>query len=125
MAKQDKIKTIEINGEKFVSLSEVRTPAPDLDGMPYKLIRGDRSGVFCGFVEKSDGKEVVLRQARRLWYWSGAASLSQLAEDGVSNPSQCKFPKEMSRVRITDVIEEIDMTDKAYKSVKGVEEWKK
>lgn len=123
MPKQEKIETIEINGEKFIRQSDVRNDAPDLDGMEYKLIRGDRSGVFAGFVESRNGKEVILRQARRLWYWSGAASLSQLAEEGVKNPDACKFPKEMKRVRITDVIEEIDVSDLAYESIKGVDVW--
>lgn len=55
------------------------------------IIRGDRSGVEFGTLVAQNGREVTLKNARRIWYWSGAASLSQLAKDGTSNPSNCKF----------------------------------
>mgnify|MGYP006355232579 FL=1 len=41
-----------------------------------KIVRTYSAGVFFGEVVKRTGKEVVMRNARRLWYWSGAASLS-------------------------------------------------
>lgn len=46
------------------------------------IIRGDRSGVEFGELVEQNGNEVTLKNARRLWYWAGAASLSQLAMDG-------------------------------------------
>ena len=54
-------------------------------------MRGDRSGVFFGTLAEKDGQEVRLEKCRRLWYWDGAASISQLAVDGVSAPNNCKF----------------------------------
>ena len=45
------------------------------------IIRGDRSGVEFGTLIAQNGQEVILHNARRLWYWDGAASLSQLAKD--------------------------------------------
>lgn len=55
------------------------------------LIRGNRSGVEFGELVSQNGSEVTLKNARRIWYWDGAASLSQLSKDGTSNPSNCKF----------------------------------
>lgn len=55
------------------------------------LIRGDRSGVEFGTLVAYDGQEVTLHNARRIWYWDGAASLSQLAKDGALKPDNCKF----------------------------------
>ena len=49
----------------------------------YKIVRTYSAGVFAGEVESIDGKTVVIKNARRLWYWKGAASLSELAVRGV------------------------------------------
>ena len=60
---------------------------------PYVIVRTQSAGVFAGNLKSRDGKEVVLTDARRLWYWAGAASLSQLAVSGTSRPGDfCKFP---------------------------------
>ncbi len=40
------------------------------------IIRGDRSGVEFGELVEQNGNEVTLKNARRLWYLGGAASLS-------------------------------------------------
>ncbi len=61
----------------------------------YVIVRTNSAGVFAGTLESKDGQEVVLKDARRLWLWSGAASLSELSVAGVSNPSHCKFPCEV------------------------------
>ena len=62
-----------------------------------------------------DGKDVVLSSARRLWYWAGAASLSQLAVSGTTNPTACKFPVAVPSVTLTEAIEIIPVSDKAEK----------
>lgn len=64
----------------------------------YVIVRTQSAGVFAGYLESQKGQEVVLTHARRLWYWEGAASLSQMAETGTSNPKSCKFPISVSRV---------------------------
>ena len=58
----------------------------------YSIIRTYSAGVFAGYIKSRKGKEAVITNARRIWYWSGAASLSELSLKGVKNPSQCKFP---------------------------------
>lgn len=89
----------------------------------YKIVRTYSAGVFAGTIESRNGQEVVMRNARRLWYWEGASSLSELAMLGVSKPSKCKFPCEVDRVELLQVIEILDCTEKAEKSIKGVEIW--
>lgn len=91
----------------------------------YVIIRGDRSGVFAGTLEAQEGREVVLTNCRRLWYWSGAASLHQVAVDGVKNPCDCKFTVTVSKIKILDAIEVIPATDVAEASIKAVAEWKR
>lgn len=90
----------------------------------YVIVRSGDAGVFAGYLHNADGDWVELKNARRLWYWEGAASLSELAMKGVSEPSKCKFPCEVGFVKIIGVCEIIDATDKCRKSIKSVPEWK-
>lgn len=91
----------------------------------YVIVRTSTAGVFAGTIESKKGREVVLSNARRLWYWSGAASLSELAMRGTSSPSTCKFPCEVSRVELLEAIEILDVTPQAMKSIKDVPVWSK
>lgn len=88
------------------------------------IIRGDRSGVEFGTLVEHNGQEVTLHNARRIWYWEGAATLSQLATDGTSIPKNCKFTITVKSITILDAVEIIPCTDKAIKSIEGVPEWK-
>ncbi|MDE7442589.1 MAG: hypothetical protein K2M65_00325 [Muribaculaceae bacterium] len=88
------------------------------------IIRGDLSGVFFGTLVAKNGREVKLADCRRLWFWSGAASLSQLAVDGVKYPKKCKFTVTVSEILILDAIEIIPCADKAVKSITSTYEWK-
>jgi hypothetical protein len=94
-----------------------------VDKKQYVICRGDRSGVFAGYFSSKNGREVTLLNARRLWYWVGAASLSQLSVDGVSQPESCKFPCEVEQVEILDVIEILPCTEKAKQSIANVKVW--
>lgn len=89
----------------------------------YVIARTTSAGVFAGYLESRKGREVVLTKARRLWYWSGAASLSQLAMEGVKNPGGCKFPCEVDRVELLEAVEILDVTEAAKKSIAGVPIW--
>jgi hypothetical protein len=89
----------------------------------YVIVRTYSAGVFAGTLNSRDGKEVVLSDARRLWYWAGAASLSQLAVSGTSRPKDCKFPTAVSSVTLTEAIEILDVTPEAEASIKAVPVW--
>jgi len=115
-------KVISIDGVDYVKVDSCQ-PAEKMDGLEYKLVRGDRSGVFTGYLKDLDGTQATLLDCRRIWYWDGAASISQLAVDGTSKPENCKFPKEVSKLIVLDVIEVLDVTEKARKSIQGVKEW--
>lgn len=97
--------------------------------MSAKIVRAYGAGVFYapqGFIERSaDGKRGIIPNARRLWYWSGAASLSQLAVDGPQDPANCKFPNHVSNIELTDIIEVLDVTEKAAKAIEAVPVWQK
>ena len=88
------------------------------------IIRADRAGVFFGTLKEKNGNEVTLTDCRRLWYWDGAASISQLAVDGTTLPNNCKFTVIVPKISILGVIEIIPCTSEAIKSILGVKEWR-
>lgn len=90
----------------------------------WYIIRTNRAGVFFGHIKERNGSEATLTDARRIWYWDGAASLSQLAVDGPNRPKTCKFTVTVSEMTILGVIEIIPCTDKAVKAIREVPEWK-
>ena len=89
------------------------------------IIRADRAGVFYGTITRKEGNEVELKDCRRLWYWDGACSISELAVNGTSAPRSCKFSVIVEQITILGVIEIIPVTDKASKSIESVVVWKR
>jgi hypothetical protein len=95
--------------------------------MGKAIVRTYSAGVFMGELDQAsrsaDGKRGVIKNARRLWYWSGAASLSQLATKGTSNPKGCKFPAVVDEIEVTEIIEVLPVTEKAAESIEAVPVW--
>jgi len=89
----------------------------------YCMVRTYSAGVFAGTIETLEGKVAKLTNARRIYYWDGAATLSQLATDWTSKPEKCKFPVAVDEVILTQVIEIIPITDKAKASIDSVAVW--
>lgn len=96
--------------------------------MEKSIIRTDRAGVFYGTVTNKAatpaGLIVTIKDCIRLWYWSGACSLSQLAVDGTKNPNSCKFAVPLESIEVAGVIEIIPCTEKACDSIEAVASWK-
>ena len=89
----------------------------------YVIIRSGQAGVFAGVFVSRKGREVVLKNARRIWYWDGAASLSQLAMEGTKAPENCKFPAPVGLIEVLTVDEILDCTDAARLSIESVKPW--
>jgi ferredoxin-fold anticodon binding domain-containing protein len=49
----------------------------------HAIIRTYSAGVHAGTVKSINGKEVVLTDARRLWYWNGAFTLNAVANEAI------------------------------------------
>jgi hypothetical protein len=119
-----KVNEITVDGTVYVPKgSEVSQPAVSLDGMKFCIIRTYSAGVFAGYIKERIGKEATIINAIRLWYWAGAASLSQLSQDGVAKPDDCKFGIPMPEVTVTEAIEIIPTTAKAQASIQSVKSW--
>ena len=89
------------------------------------IVRGKDSGVFFGEIAERNGKEVLMNNVRRLWYWDGAASISQLAQEGTVRPKNCKFTVTVDEILVLDAIEIDKCSDKAVENIKAVAEWKR
>ena len=107
---------VEINGEVYIKKHQDKSEI-------YYIVRTYSAGVFAGYIESRNGSEVVMTKARRLWYWEGASSLSQLAMEGVKLPDKCKFPCEVDRVELLNAIEILTCTKMAQESISQVKVW--
>lgn len=87
------------------------------------IVRGDRSGVFFGELVSCTGQEVKLHNCRRIWYWAGACSISELAMRGVTKPNECKFTCYVTEIEILDAVEIIPCMQEAIDCIEAVPEW--
>jgi hypothetical protein len=119
------INTIKINEVEYVRADSLQKDAKSLDGKPFVIVRSTTASPFFGYLEEEDevNKTVVLLNARRIYEWYGAATLSQLAESGTSQPDKCKFPAPV-KVKISNVHEIYYATENARKNLEAIKVWK-
>ena len=89
------------------------------------LVRTKTAGVFFGELtaRSEDGFRGTVLNARRIWYWDGAASLSQLAVEGTKKPQTCKFPTPVESIEVNEIIEVLPVTEVAASSIDAVKIW--
>lgn len=85
------------------------------------IVRTYSAGVHFGYLAKREGKEVLLTGSRRIWYWKGANTLSEIALRGVGEGS--KIADRVSIV-LTEAIEIIDCTPSAALNLEAAK-WQK
>lgn len=117
------LKEIVINGTTYVPVGTQSKLAPNIDGKPYKIVRTFSAGVFAGYLQSLEGKTAVVVDARRIWYWEGANSLSDLATIGTTKKDKCKFTRPVNETILTEVVEVLSVSDVAKKSIDEVPEW--
>ena len=93
----------------------------------FYIVRADRAGVFFGKVKEvaPDMSSVTMTETRKIWKWSGACAVEQLAADGSKDPKNCKLTVKISEMTIKDPVQIIPCTDKATEILSGVPEWKR
>ena len=118
---------IEINKIVYVRKDTIKnnvSAKKNSKGMEYCIVRTYSAGVFAGYIDrKVKGQETTIFNSRRLWYWDGANSLSDVATNGVTKPHNCKFAVEIAETDLKQVIEVIPCTEKAEKNIKEVKIW--
>ena len=107
------MKTVVIDGIEFIE-------KPKVDDLKHVIVRSGQAGVFAGFLKNRNGDEVTLLDARRLWYWEGAFTISALATKGTKKPNGCKFSVAVSEQTVLGVCEIIPTTILAKESILGV-----
>ena len=95
--------------------------AKETNESAYSIIRCDRSGVFFGQVESLEGQTAKIKDARQIWYWEGAASVMQIAKDGIGSGSKVTVSADIT---VTDAIQVIHCSKKAVACLRGFKEWK-
>lgn len=77
------------------------------------VVRTYSAGVHIGKVISINGTQCELENARRLYSWQGAFTLSAVARNGISKESRMSIPID---IFLTQAIEFIECTDEALKT---------
>jgi hypothetical protein len=87
----------------------------------YVIVRCRDAGVHTGILESHNGRECVLTESRRLWYWKAAkgAFLSSVASVGLDDCS--KVGTDVPRIHLTENCEIIECSSDAEKSIRAKE----
>jgi len=88
------------------------------------ITRNNLAGVFFGTLVKSGKNSIVLKGVRKLYYWSGAAAIEQLSQEGVKNPNNCKFTMTVPEMEIGGKTQIIPCTEEAIKNIEAVPDWR-
>ena len=88
------------------------------------IVRADKAGVFFGTLLEKNDNEVKLGNCRKLFHWSGAAAVEQIAKEGVKYPDDCKFTVWVTEMVIFNVEQILPCTSQASQNIKSVKEWK-
>jgi len=86
------------------------------------IVRAYGAGVFFGTLKEKEGDEVVLTDARRIYYWHGASECIELATAGCD--SQSKLTRPAAEVLIEKVIEIHPCTEQAIHTIEALAIWK-
>lgn len=87
----------------------------------YVIVRCRDAGVHAGVLESCNGREAVLLESRRLWYWKPANRkkfLSGIAVAGLHRDS--KIGATLPRLHLTETCEIIQCTSVAEKSIREI-----
>lgn len=81
----------------------------------FCVVRSYAAGIHFGVVDSIEGKAVTLTDARRLWSWSGARTLHEVALRGVSDTS--RISEAVPEILIVEAEEVIPATDAARENL--------
>lgn len=86
----------------------------------YVIVRCRDAGVHAGILESRQGRECVLTDSRRLWYWKPAKGkwLSAVANHGLHEDSKISEP--VKRIALTEDCELIECSAIAERSIREI-----
>lgn len=107
--------------KEIFELFDTRHKEPQTNTDIYKsvigkmcIVRTFSAGVHIGIVSQIDGTTALLTHSRRLWCWSGAFTLSEVAIKGVSAGTRisCEVPS----ILLTEAVEFLQVTQTSLES---------
>ena len=114
-----------IDGIEYIKKDSIKSQVINTDSLVYTLVRTYSAGVWAGYpTGKVENGEVTLCDARNIFEWYGAAGQAQIATEGFIDPSKCKMTVPVT-VTLYNVIQTIEITELAKKSIDKVAVWKK
>lgn len=117
------METIMLNNVEYVRKDQIESPLKMMNNIV--MVRTYSAGVHFGELVSREGKEVVLKNAHRVFYWTNACSLSQLAIQGSQNKNtDNKISIAVPEIILTEAIEIISMTEESYNNLTAII-WKK
>lgn len=84
----------------------------------YVVVRTVNAGVHVGVLGPKNGEELILTEARRIWYWRGANTLHEIALHGI-NKKESKVSEEIDRIELRGWIEILPCAEEAEKVLRG------
>jgi hypothetical protein len=110
--------------KELASLFATSTPtmseaSPFID--KHVLVRTYSAGVFVGILKIKSGTNVVLENARRIWKWSGAFTLSEVATKGITKTGS-RLAVAVELTELSQAVEIIGTTEAARKTYEVVNE---
>ena len=86
------------------------------------IVRGMQSGVYFGTLVKDEKNDVVLKDVRNLWYYTGAYNLSDVATKGL-NKKGSKISCVVDLMGFKDIVQVIPCTKKAIEIIENAKVW--
>ena len=87
----------------------------------YVLVRTYSAGVHIGTLTNKDGTNVLLSNARRIWKWSDAFTLSEVATSGI-NKGGSRLSCAVPVIELTQAIEIIAVSKTAKEKFDEIHE---
>lgn len=91
----------------------------------YYIVRCAQAGVFFGKIKGRDGNDVTMTDVRKIWCWSGAAAVEQLAMDGPKNAGGCRITMTVPEMTVMEPIQIIPCAPSAVETIQRIAEWKR
>ena len=117
------LKLIEMLMGSESSIATNTTPQKELIG-EWVIVRCRDAGVHFGKLKDYEGREVILENSRRMWYWFAAQghTLSGCAVHGVKQ-DESKIAAEVKVIVLPEACEIISCEPKAIKSIGECDEY--
>ena len=88
------------------------------------IARIERAGVFHGVLDYKDAEITRMTHVRRIYYWQGALSVTDMAVNGISAASKVTVPASVVEFDTPQVVELIECSNEASQVIENITPWK-